>query len=495
MNRFIKIFPIILTCYASFAHCSESPSYDSKDETFATLSEEFTGVRYFFEEIENAILNFNFAAKQAFLKNGLRLGEPSSQDYIYEIAEETTRSYLDGSKDGPVGVGSIAEIGLSEKQSVLCVPFITANRQLKSGGDKRHIEDIVAMISYVKQHGWQKTKEDSKWSGWGTRPLYLACPGKDQVLDSCVETIRFLVAMDKDADPYFLVSWLVSTLSELIETKSDITLKVQASMMDIEKKDLDSESILAKILYKLDSDSSKKTGKDRFYDSEDDCKKNCWENLIALYLKKKGLRRDVVSLGTAWIGINNCATNSLMVKAICDRLCLPSRLAMNSDHMWNLVPSGSTVEDGGSWRLIDIAQNNIFGYDLDLSRGLRYRSTLYQYIDPEKGMNNSALQGVDSRDLTDLEHMRSLNKCDNFADIVYKFGVFSKHIKLHLSRAELINIWNEFIVAWESDSVLEEYKLYSVEKENVYTKISLSLISVCSVFVVYKYCFANTKRS
>ena len=50
MNRFIQIFPIILTCYASFAHCSELPSYDSKDETFATLSEDFTGVRSFLKK-------------------------------------------------------------------------------------------------------------------------------------------------------------------------------------------------------------------------------------------------------------------------------------------------------------------------------------------------------------------------------------------------------------------------------------------------------------
>ena len=198
----------------------------------------------------------------------MRLGELSNQNYIYEIAEETTRSYLDGSKDGPVGVGSIAEIGLSEKQSVLCTPFITANRQLKSGGDKRYIEDIVAMISYVKQYGWQKTKDDSKWSGWGIRPLYLACPGKDQVLDSCIEIVRFLVAMDEDVDPYFLVSWLVSILRDLIKEKTFFILRLQASMMDIETKDLDSESILAKILYKLDSDSSEKTGKDRFYDSK-----------------------------------------------------------------------------------------------------------------------------------------------------------------------------------------------------------------------------------
>ena len=113
-----------------------------------------------------------------------------------------------------------------------------------------------------------------------------------------------------------------------------------------------------------------------------------------------------------------------MVKAICDRLCLPSRLVMNSSHMWNLVPSSSTVEDGGLWRLIDISQNNIFGYDSDLLRGLRYCLTLYQYIAPETSISNPALQGVNILCLTDLEYMRSLNNYDNFADIVYKFGVF-----------------------------------------------------------------------
>ena len=70
---------------------------------------------------------------------------------------------------------------------------------------------------------------------------------------------------------------------------------------------------------------------------------------------------------------------------------------------------------------------------------------------------------------------------------------FSKHINIYLNRSELINIWNKFILAWNEGSTVDEFS-YSVVT-NKSSGISLSLVSICSVFILYKYWFANNESS